>query len=131
MAEDANDPIMTSTCKVWLGDDGIVRSVMFENAEETLETAKENVAAGIEVSGDKECPLMLDMSRIKSMNKEARDFYAAGDEREGAELAIALIINSPLSRMIGNFFIGLNAPVKPTKLFTDEEKALSWLKTFL
>jgi hypothetical protein len=122
--------IITSTCKVWLADDGIVRSDMLPDANETLETAKENVKAGIKVAGGNKRPLLLDMSKISSMNKEARDYYAMGDKRDSSESAVALLISSPLSRVIGNFFMGLNKPVIPTKLFNDKELALAWLKTF-
>jgi hypothetical protein len=31
---------------------------------------------------------------------------------------------------MGNFFLGLNKPHFPTKLFTSEEKAEVWLKEF-
>ncbi len=41
-----------------------------------------------------------------------------------------LLIGSPVSRVIGNFFMGLNKPIYPTKLFTDPQKAIRWLQTF-
>jgi hypothetical protein len=31
--------------------------------------------------------------------------------------------------MIGNFFINLNKPLAPTRLFTSEAAALTWLRT--
>ena len=119
--------VTTKTCKVWLGDDGIVRSIMHPGAEDCLETAKENVSAGIKVSGGIKRPLLLDMSKIKSMDKDARDYYARCDKREGSEKAVALAVKSPVSRMIGNFFLGLNKSTIPTRLFTDDKKALEWL----
>ncbi|MFC2156016.1 hypothetical protein ACFLRB_05970 [Acidobacteriota bacterium] len=124
------ETISTKTCKVWLGDDGIVISVMHPGAEDNLETAKENIAAGIKVSGGVKRPLLLDMSRIKTMDHAARDYYAHNERREGSERAVALVVKSPLSRMFGNFFLGLNKPVVPTKLFNDQGKALDWLKHF-
>ncbi len=123
--------IETSTATVWLGADGITRAAFRAGARETLETARENVQAGVTISGAIERPLLLDMTHIGSMDKAARDYYAQGDQREGAEKAIALITNSALSRVIGNFFIGLNRPVKPTRLFTSEESALQWLRQYL
>lgn len=131
ITSEKNAAVTTTTCKVWLGDDGIVRSVMLPGAEDNRETAKENVSAGIQVSGGKMRPLLLDMSKIKSMDRGARDYYARSDKREGSELAVALLVKSPISRVIGNFFMGLNKPSLPSKLFTDENKALDWLKTFL
>ena len=37
----------------------------------------------------------------------------------------------PLGRMMGNFFINVNKPKAPTRLFDDEAPALAWLKEFL
>jgi hypothetical protein len=47
------------------------------------------------------------------------------------ESAAALLIGSPLTRAIGNFFMGLNKPLIPTRLFTSETEALAWLKGFV
>jgi hypothetical protein len=35
-----------------------------------------------------------------------------------------------LSRALGNFFLGLNKPSMPTRLFDDQEQALAWLRGF-
>jgi hypothetical protein len=130
-AGNSSDIITTRTSKTRLGDDGIIRSAMLPGAEDNLETAKENVSAGIKVSRGEKRPLLLDISNIKSMDRDARIYYANSEKREGAEKAVALLIKSPLSRMIGNLFLGLNKSTLPTRLFTDENKALEWLKNFL
>lgn len=48
---------------------------------------------------------------------------------EGVIVA-ALIIDSPIGRVLGNFFISISRPLRPTKIFTDEIKAIKWLKKF-
>ena len=45
--------------------------------------------------------------------------------------AVALLIGSPMSRVIGNFYLGFNRPQTPTRLFTDTDEAEAWLRTFL
>lgn len=43
---------------------------------------------------------------------------------------LPLLLQSPaLTRAIDNFFMGLNKPLFPTRLFTSEEEALTWLKS--
>lgn len=69
------------------------------------------------------------MRDIKSMDREARRFFA-GPECAKAESAAALVIGSPITKAIGNFFLGLNKPIIPTRLFTNEADAIVWLKTF-
>lgn len=42
-------------------------------------------------------------------------------------IAAAVLIDSPLGSMIGNFFISISRPLRPTKIFTDEVEAKKWL----
>jgi hypothetical protein len=125
------DKIQTNTASVWLNDEGIVEAVFRDDVVDTLENAKENVRAGIEAGGGIKRPLLLDISRLRSMTKEARTYYAKGHEREGIELAVGMIVASPLSRVIGNFFLGLNRSDIPARLFTSRAEAFRWLKIFM
>ena len=68
-------------------------------------------------------------TQVTEIAKEARDYFA--NERTAAiQRATALLTNSPVSRVIGNFFMGLNKPISPTKLFTDPQRAIEWLQPF-
>lgn len=69
---------------------------------------------------------MIDLTEIRSINREARELYSAPQIAESTH-ALALLIDKPISRIIGNFMIGLNKPPIPTKLFHSPEKATSWL----
>jgi hypothetical protein len=42
--------------------------------------------------------------------------------------ALALIAGSPVTQMIANFFIGINRTTTPQQMFTDEGKAIAWLR---
>jgi hypothetical protein len=50
------------------------------------------------------------------------------NNRDSNVSAFAIIIQSPLSRVIGNFFMGLNKPRVPARLFKSEKEAVKWLK---
>jgi len=41
---------------------------------------------------------------------------------------VALLIASPLSRVLGNFYLRINRPETPTRLFSSEEEAGAWLR---
>jgi hypothetical protein len=43
---------------------------------------------------------------------------------------LALVVTSPLSRVIGNFLLRIQRPQMPASLFNSEESALRWLKGF-
>ena len=81
------------------------------------------------LSGGQKFILFADIRNMVTASSEARDF-GTGKEYTDAVKAIGLIVRSVSSRVIGSFFIGLNKPSYPTKLFTSEEKAINWLKGF-
>jgi hypothetical protein len=61
------------------------------------------------------------------MTQECRRHFA-GPEHAAVFSRCALIVTSPISKIIGNFFLGANKPLRPTRLFTDVEEGLQWLK---
>jgi hypothetical protein len=96
-------------------------------SEIELEDAKENTAAVIKISGGANFPILVDLREIKSISKEARDHFSMKGRKPNVT-AIAMLISSPVSRIIGNFFLGLNQPIVPTRLFTSESEAIYWMK---
>lgn len=95
-------------------------------AQIELEAAKDNSRRVKELSGDQVYPILVDIRKIRSISKEARDHFSMRDRKPGV-IAIAMVVSSPLSRIIGNFFLGLNQPAVPTRLFNDEEMAEQWI----
>jgi predicted transcriptional regulator len=69
---------------------------------------------------------MHDREAVK-MTQECRRYFA-GKEHAAVFTKCALIVTSPISKIIGNFFLGANKPIRPTKLFTDVNQGLNWLK---
>jgi len=116
----------------WMGDDGIVRTKVKPLAEVTLKEAQENsrVVNSFIAQTKRKYPLLIDSRNIKSITKEARDHFSIRNRDTGIN-SFAVLIESPLSRIIGNFFMGLNKPSIPAKLFTNEQDALEWLKQYL
>jgi len=93
-----------------------------------IDLVKNFVDLRLEVTGKEHYPLLINMKKTKKIPKEARDFLASekGGERV---IAAALLIDSMLTATLANFFLKVNKPVVATKLFTDEEEAIQWLKT--
>src|SRR4051812_492651 len=108
---------------------GFLRGECFDAAEETLADAKDQVAQQRTMLDGKPLPFLMDIRRVRSLSRDARAYFAT---REAAEVfaATALLISSPLSRAVGNFFLGLNKPSMPTRLFTSEADALAWLEQY-
>ncbi|MBA3663915.1 MAG: hypothetical protein H0W61_06865 [Bacteroidetes bacterium] len=115
--------------KTWMGDDGICRTVTKELAEINLEQAMENSVAVSSLYKDRKFPLLIDARNIKYMSKEARKFFSTNG-RDIKITCFGIMVKSPLSRVIGNFFMGLNKPEIPARLFDSEADALQWLKQY-
>ena len=94
-----------------------------------LEDAQKEVAFAAEVGGGQKVLSIVDISNVKSVEQKARRYYS-GVEAGRAYKAVALVVNSPISKMLGNFFLGLNKPPMPTKLFNSKEEGIAWLKGF-
>ena len=122
--------VTTQTGNFSLKGDDIIRGVITSTEEHTLTDAKENSEAIAEISNEKMHPLFIDITRCKSITRDARAHYAREQVGE-AVCAIALLIGSPVSRIIGNLFIGFNKPKHPLRLFTSEPDAIEWLKGFI
>lgn len=108
--------------------DGILTGVIKAESVD-LKVAKAAVALRLEKFNDKDYPFLINIKQVKFVSKEARDFLASetGCEKVAAS---AILINSAVASMLGNFFMRINRPYVPTKLFTNEEMALAWLSTF-
>lgn len=119
----------TPTSSACFDENGILCTVYKKNAvlsKEGLEKSFEIIKS--RAKGEKICWLG-EVSNLTASDKEARDFAAI--ETPKFVKALALIVNSPLSRMVANLYLMLKKPAYPTRLFTDHEKAREWLKQYL
>lgn len=108
--------------------DGIFHCHFKEIATMDLSVAQTSVKDRLQFFERKSYPSLFDITQVKQTTKEARDFLA----NEGNELvsASAIVVSSPMLRMIANFYIVVNKPKNPSQLFTDRESAVKWLSRF-
>jgi hypothetical protein len=118
--------IETRTEVITIGDDGIVRCEVKPTAAHTLTDAEENVRATAELTKGRRLPLILDARRAKGISREAREYYT-GPDNAAVVMATAMIIDSSVGKIIGNFLIRVNRPPFPFRLFSDENSAHAWL----
>lgn len=57
--------------------------------------------------------------------------FAASEERNKLVIADAYVISSLSQRIIANFYLKFKKPIRPTKIFTDEDTAIIWLSSFI
>jgi len=90
-----------------------------------LDAAKQLVADRLKVQNGVEYPVLCDMRGIKDSDKPARDYLA----KEGSSQvrAVAVLIDSPVTRVMLNFYLSISRPLIPTKMFTDKNQAIEFL----
>ncbi|MCA9715267.1 MAG: hypothetical protein KC468_11365 [Myxococcales bacterium] len=92
-------------------------------------TAREIVTLATALAtGDTPLATIVLVSRIRGINKRARDYFASSAENKALSSRVALVINSPIARITANFFMGLNKTQQPTRLFNDEASARAWIR---
>ena len=111
----------------WMRVDGIVCTKVKPSAEVTIEDAKANSLVVNAFYINEKFPLLIDARGIKSISREARSFFTTNG-RDTNTIAFAILIDSSVSKVVGNFFLGINKPAVPTRLFLNENVALAWLQ---
>ena len=69
---------------------------------------------------------MTDATDFFSTTNELRQLLASAAFTD-LRFATAIVTKSMASKIIGNFFIRVNKPTTPTKLFSSEKLAFEWL----
>lgn len=122
--------IITRTQRIWLDDSGIVYCEVLGTVMMDLDCALENVQAVKQLGNGKRVPVFVDMTKSMGATKEARAYFADAEVAK-IQCACAMLVDTLLSQLIGNFFLGLNKTKFPVKLFSTEKEAKDWLKKFL
>lgn len=107
--------------------DGVMHFIYKQGVNLDLSAAKEVVADRLRAQENRSFPVICDVRGVKSINKEARDYLA----KEGSQQieAVAMIVGSPARKVMSNFYLAVNKPEVPTKLFISEEEAFDYLKS--
>jgi len=113
--------------RMWLRPDSIVQLVWGPGVAMGLEDAIAAIDAMTKLTGGRRSPLLVDVHDTGPQDRPARvEFVRRGD----LVSAVALIVATPLSRMMGNFFLNVSKPMAPTRLFDEEASAVAWLQEF-
>lgn len=110
--------------------------VRAKGVAQTLDHARENVLRSVELAGGKRrLPLLVNITQTAPLSSEVRHFYVGGALAENFTALGVVTEASPLGRMMGNVFFRMMEHSNrrdartsiPTRMFGDEEGALSWL----
>lgn len=110
--------------------DGIVNLHIKPNHSLSVGDTKKMIEYIGKKGNGKKLLLLITTGKYALADKDAREFGAseAGNEYT---LAAAIVVKSLAQKLLGNAYIKVNKPIAPNTLFTDEKKAIDWLKTFI
>jgi hypothetical protein len=114
---------------VSLRSDGIIQVDIKPEVEITVEEIKAGVAVIEEIGGGLKYPILFLAGEYSLPSDQARSFLAKSTSKTFA-LAEAYVIHSFSQKIVGNFYLKVNKPKRPTKIFTNEDEAIEWLKSF-
>ena len=113
-----------------LRTDGIVEVRGANSHTSTVEEARE-VAEIISMLGNKKpVPVLRIAGKYSDIGSGVREFMASEESQKNL-VADAIVIHSLAQRIIGNFYLQVNRPRKPTRLFTSIGEAERWLRDFV
>lgn len=126
-ARGETEPIArTRTSAYHVRPDGIFVQTIVLADQQTLDDAKANTAAFAELADGRKRRLLVDMAVPYSTAPGVRAYYAS--EEAGRYIgALAMLTPSSSARVIGNFFLAINNPGYPCKMFGDLGDAVGWL----
>jgi len=118
----------TKTGRVALGADGVITVSIQPAAKQTLDNAKENLAAALATRDGQRRPLLIDVRGGQPLDAEVRHYYSGQVLVDGFTALGLLVDASPLGLMMGNVYFRVARPGIPTRLFTNADEANRWLR---
>jgi hypothetical protein len=125
-AEHVKTPIGT----MWLDETGVLWHRLDAGVAVTVEDAEATLAAVHSLTSGRPVPAIVDIRGAGFADRAARDGFA-GDEDVSFEVATALIVDNSFSRQLGNLYLRWSTPNRPVRMFTSEDEAAVWARSFL
>lgn len=108
----------------WFENEILISSFK-DNTLLDIDKVKEAIDIREKISEGKKQFWLYDISNLKNVNKEVRDY--AEEHGQNYLAATAVLIDSHVAKFIFNAYLKLNKPKIPFMFFLDKEKATSWL----
>ena len=117
----------TQTARIGLREDGLIVVRVREGVQQSLADATDNLALALSETGGQRRPLLIDIRKAQPLEAEVRHHYSGQRLVEGFSALALLVETSPFGRTMGNVYLRVARPGIPTRLFTDEDAAVTWL----
>ncbi len=116
--------------RITLSEEGIVVVRVPGDVELDLALARSGLDFARALAGPGLRPYLIDIREVHAVRREVRLEFVRPELKQNIS-ARALLVKSPVSRVIASFFLGLNRPPWPMKVFSARHEALGWLEGFI
>ena len=123
----ALDRIDTEIADIWIDANRIIHVDFRDSDLHGLPQAQSITEAHNQLAKGTPCPVLADIQSVRvGADRQARKHYVSAEASQ-MKTAMAMLVQSPMQRMLGNIFFKINRPPYPTRLFSEEEEAVNWL----
>jgi hypothetical protein len=122
------DKIETAVAQLYFEDD-VLHIVFKKDAVVELEHIEEIITLRKKNQKGKKVLTLVDSGQLWRVEKEARERAASRDMIDN-NIALAIVSNNLAQRLIANFYMKVDKPDVPTKMFNNYQDAIAWLKQF-
>lgn len=112
-----------------LNEDGYYDLFIKDNIEIFVDDMLRIIEAQKQLSGQR-IPILISGGKYSTTNVEVMHFLAKNENMPYSKVS-AYITNSVSQKLLGNFYIKINKPERPTKFFNNKEDAVTWLKQYI
>lgn len=103
--------------------------IIKENSELTIENVTQHFETVRLFTESKKVICLLDLTKIKFTHISSEVLnYMANNSYDQYQKAVALIIEGLGQKILGNFYLRVVKPKVQTKMFTDKNEGVNWLK---
>lgn len=117
----------TAKVRVTLLEEKIVENVILENTVIDEELALHTKEKNEKTAGYKPYAVLVSAEQWTSITPEARKLIASPPFKK-VTIAKAVVVNSLPQRMVVNFYLRFNKPSIPTRMFSNRDTAIKWLR---
>jgi hypothetical protein len=122
-----NTEVFTSKCRITLLEPNLLENFVLDYAVIELEDLLEAKKINQELTNGEPYVAILTFGDMTEVTKEAREQIASLQHKQNT-IAKAILIKNIGERLLGNFYLSVNKPFIKTRLFTNRELALIWLR---
>lgn len=114
--------------EVSIRHEGVVLAKVMNNVEIDIERAKTYHSLVEYLTQGAEHCTVIDLTGVSSVTPAARKHLQETSSNWGKTVAVALITSTFTARVIAGFFLSINKPSYPVKVFTDALEAQQWAR---